>query len=102
MSNIDIYSCTDTSTAQRLVNKLSDQVIQCINEACECVSRETKSTAKPPSKRGGANQQKWLKIENPSSTLFGLRVGSRVRDMYIFVINLPNQSIDKLVVQLLI
>ena len=51
MSNIDIYSCTDTSTAQRLVNTLSDQVIQCINEACECVSRETKSTAKPPSKR---------------------------------------------------
>ena len=84
MSNIDIYSCTDTSTAQRLVNTLSDQVIQCINEACECVSRETKSTAKPPSKRKpwGANQQKWLKIENPCGTLFGLRVGSRVRDMY--------------------
>ena len=53
-------------------------------------------------KLSGANQQKWLKIENPCGTLFGLRVGSRVRDMYIFVINLPNQSIDKLVVQLLI
>ena len=33
MSDTDIYSCTDTSTAQRLVNTLSDQVIQCINEA---------------------------------------------------------------------
>ena len=51
MSDTDIYSCTDTSTAQRLVNTLSDQVIQCINEACECVSRETKLTAKPPFKR---------------------------------------------------
>ena len=51
MSNIDIYSCTDTSTAQRLMKTLNDQVIKCINEACECVSRETKSTAKPPSKR---------------------------------------------------
>ena len=51
MSNIDIYSCTDTSTAKRLVNTLSDQVIQCIDEACVCVSRETKSTAKQPSKR---------------------------------------------------
>ena len=41
----DTNSCTDTSTAQRLVNTLSDQVIQCINEACEFVSRETKLTA---------------------------------------------------------
>ena len=94
MSDVEIYSCTDTSTAQRLVNTLSDQVIQCINEVCECVSRETKSTATLLSVNlGGENQQKWLKIENPWDTLFG--------EGHVFVINLPSQSRDKLVVQLL-
>ena len=44
----------------------------------------------------------YMVLETSKCTLFGLRVGNRVRDMYIFVINLPNQSIDKLVVQLLI
>ena len=103
MSDTEIYSCTDTSTEQRLVNTLSDQVIQCINEACECVSRETKLTAKPPFKRKPWWSESTKMAKNRKSLWYsiGLRVGSRVRDMYIFLTNLPSQSIDKLVVQLL-
>ena len=100
MGDTDIYSCTDTSTAQRLVNTLSDQVIQRISEACECASRETKSTTQPPFKRKPwwSKSTKIAKMENPCGTLFGLLVGSRVGVMYIFVINLPSQNTDKLIV----
>ena len=104
MSNVDIYSCTDTSTAQRLVNTLSDQSFSVsMNRVNVFLEKPNQPLSHLLSVNlGGANQQKWLKIENPCCTLFGLRVESRVRDMYIFVINLPNQSIYKLVVQLLI